>query len=511
MSVQCKQKRTATSLAGRKSLAREKQGERRLEEAGRNCGMERDRVPGAESVRNACPRASHEDECAVLRNASARGRCQSLDVWAHVRLPSSKCIALALASGVGLSCAAVPAAFTAAPAPLPVTCNAWAGVAACRAAGGGLASAPRLAGGARLRIRAAAEPDGCPAGEDMNAPRAQAWRAATEGTTWVPTENGKLVEVGCINTKRDFLVGEHLLGKLPEHAPAGLPLGHVTLVGAGPGDPDLLTMAAHKALAAADVVVADRLVSQEILELVQGDLKVARKLPGCALEAQREIYQWCAEAVLQGKQVVRLKIGDPYVFGRGGEEVLELRRLGLEPTVLPGISSALAGPLAAGIPVTHRGVANRVVFCTGMSKEETVPDVPVFHAEQTCVFLMAVGRLPELVHALRAADYPAHTPVGIIERATTPRERTLRSDLDGVVAAAAAAQVQPPAIVVVGGVVNALHDPRSATAAVAAMAGGDGDDCNVGLSLMPEELVAAVWRARGQEKREETEREARMQ
>ena len=471
-----------------------------------------DRVPEAESPKNACSRASHEDGCAVLRNASERGRCQSLDVWAHVRLPRTKCIALALASGVGLSCAAVPAAFTAAPASLSVTCNAWAGVAACRAAGGGLASpARRLVGRARLRIRAAAEPEGRPADEDMKAPPAQARRAATEGTTWVPTENGKLVEVGCINTKRDFLVGEHLLGQLPEHAPAGLPLGHVTLVGAGPGDPDLLTMAAHKALAAADVVVADRLVSQEILELVQGDLKVARKLPGCALEAQREIYQWCAEAVLEGKQVVRLKIGDPYVFGRGGEEVLELRRLGLEPTVLPGISSALAGPLAAGIPVTHRGVANRVVFCTGMSKEETVPDVPVFHAEQTCVFLMAVGRLPELVHALRAADYPAHTPVGIIERATTPRERTLRSDLDGIVAAAAAAQVQPPAIIVVGGVVNALHDPRSATAAVAAAAGGDGDDGSVRLSLMPEELVAAVWRARGQQEREETEGQARMQ
>jgi len=104
--------------------------------------------------------------------------------------------------------------------------------------------------------------------------------------------------------------------------------------------------------------------------------------------------------VLAGKSVVRLKIGDPYVFGRGGEEVLEFRRLGVEPKVIPGISSALAAPLAAGIPVTHRGIANRVVFCTGMSKEETVPDVPPYHSEQTCVFLMAVGRLPELVEAL---------------------------------------------------------------------------------------------------------------
>ena len=226
-------------------------------------------------------------------------------------------------------------------------------------------------------------------------------RAPTEGTTFVPTDFGQMVEVGAINAKRDFIISEHMLGRLPEHAPAGEPLGNITLVGAGPGDPDLLTLAAHKAIMSADVVVADRLVSQEILQLVQhGQLKVARKLPGCALEAQREIYRWCAEAVLAGKNVVRLKIGDPYVFGRGGEEVLEFRRLGVEARVIPGISSALAGPLAAGIPVTHRGIANRVVFCTGMSKEETVPDVPHYHAEQTCVFLMAVGILPQLVHAL---------------------------------------------------------------------------------------------------------------
>jgi siroheme synthase len=101
----------------------------------------------------------------------------------------------------------------------------------------------------------------------------------------VATEYGELVEVGCINAKHDFIIGEHMLGRLPEHAPPGQPLGTVTLVGAGPGDPDLLTVAAYKALQAADVVVADRLVSQEILELVQGDLKVARKLPVQILES----------------------------------------------------------------------------------------------------------------------------------------------------------------------------------------------------------------------------------
>jgi len=294
--------------------------------------------------------------------------------------------------------------------------------------------------------------------------------------------------VGCINAKSDFIIDEHMLGKLPERVPPGQPLGSVTLVGAGPGDPDLLTIAAYKALQAADVVVADRLVSQEILELVQhGELKVARKLPGCALEAQREIYRWCAEALLAGKKVVRLKIGDPYVFGRGGEEVLEFRRLGVEPKVIPGISSALAGPLAAGIPVTHRGIANRVVFCTGINKDELVPDVPPYHAEQTCVFLMAVGRLPELVDALSADKYPANTPVAIIERATTPRERTVRTDLTNVVADAEANNVKAPAIIVVGGVVLALHDSKEALT---------GSSLNE--ALMPEDLVVAAAQVRRQ-------------
>ena len=155
--------------------------------------------------------------------------------------------------------------------------------------------------------------------------------------------------------------------------------------------------------------------------------------------------------------------------------------------MIAGISSALAGPLAAGIPVTHRGIANRVVFCTGMGKEETVPDVPPYHADQTCVFLMAVGRLPELVEALLQDAYPEDTPVGIIERATTPRERTLRSKLTTIVADAKAANVQAPAIIVVGGVVVALHDASKALV---------GNALRVEDSLMPEDMVLAVREAR---------------
>jgi hypothetical protein len=112
--------------------------------------------------------------------------------------------------------------------------------------------------------------------------------------------------------------------------------GKITLVGSGPGDPDLLTMKAHKLLQDPDaVVIADRLVSQEILDLVQGEIKVARKLPGCAENAQQEIYWWAYQGLADGKHVIRLKIGDPYVFGRGGEEVIQFRKFGVESKVVP--------------------------------------------------------------------------------------------------------------------------------------------------------------------------------
>jgi len=276
----------------------------------------------------------------------------------------------------------------------------------------------------------------------------------------VPSSNSSLIEVGCINAKKDFFLHEEMLGITPDHVGGIGKLGSITLVGAGPGDPDLLTLGAFKAIQAADVVIADRLVSKEILSLIKCELKIAQKYPGCAHDAQNEIYRWCAEGLAEGKNIVRLKIGDPFVFGRGGEEVLELRKFGVEAKVIPGISSALAGPLAAGIPVTHRGVANRVVFCTGMGKEESVPDVPAYHPEQTCVFLMAVGRLEALTDDLTREGYPQSTPVGIIERATTPHERTIRGTISDIVNLAHEEQIRPPSVIVVGEAVNVLCKPE---------------------------------------------------
>lgn len=240
--------------------------------------------------------------------------------------------------------------------------------------------------------------------------------------------------------------------------------GRITLVGSGPGDPDLLTMAAHRLLSDPNaLVIADRLVSQEILDLIAGEIKVARKLPGCAELAQEEIYWWAYQGLNQGKHVVRLKIGDPFVFGRGGEEVLTFRRFGVESKVIPGVSAAFSAPLLASIPVTHRGVSNQVVMCTGYGREGTSPDLIQYHKEQTIVFLMAVGRLRELCNRLTTlAGYPAKTPVAIVENAGCPTQRTVVGNMETIADLAEKHNVKPPSTIVVGDVVNVLleTDPK---------------------------------------------------
>ncbi|CAM9957337.1 unnamed protein product [Choristocarpus tenellus] len=246
----------------------------------------------------------------------------------------------------------------------------------------------------------------------------------------------------------------HLNGHSPD---AGLTLGQVSLVGSGPGDPDLLTVAALRELQSADLVISDRLVSKEILGLVEGDLKVARKYPGCAEEAQREIYRWMREGIAEGKHVVRLKIGDPFIFGRGGEEVIEMRKYGVECRVVPGISSVFSAPLLAGIPVTHRGVATQVTLGTGYGKDYSYPDISDYHPQKTAVFLMAIGRLRELCADMRARGYPEDCPVAIVESASTPRQRVVAGTVSTILDVATELGVKPPSTIVVGEVVRVLH------------------------------------------------------
>lgn len=237
--------------------------------------------------------------------------------------------------------------------------------------------------------------------------------------------------------------------------------GKITLVGSGPGSPSLLTLAAHQLITdPANLLIVDRLVSNEILQVMDEagvNYKIANKKPGCQMAAQDEIFDWCLQGLNNGRHVVRLKIGDPFVFGRGGEEVLQFREYGVEPTVIPGVSAAFSAPLLASIPVTHRGIANQVVMCTGYGKDNTCPDLIQYHPEQTVVFLMAVGRLRQLCSSLiEKAGYPAQTPVGIVERAGCPEQRTVVGTMESIADLAERYEVKPPSTIVVGEVVNVL-------------------------------------------------------
>jgi uroporphyrin-III C-methyltransferase len=250
---------------------------------------------------------------------------------------------------------------------------------------------------------------------------------------------------------------------VPNKLPNG---GKVTLVGSGPGDPDLLTVAAYRLLTEHKdaLVISDRLVSPEILALIPGEVKIARKLPGCAEMAQEEIYWWAYQALNQGRHVIRLKIGDPFVFGRGGEEVLTFRQFGVNPTVIPGVSAAFSAPLLGSIPVTHRGVSNQVVMCTGYGREGTSPDLIRYHEEQTIVFLMAVGRLGELCQRLiEKAGFPSDTPVAIVEKAGCPDQRTVVGNMMTIADIAKEHQIKPPSTIIVGKVVNVLLEEDATT------------------------------------------------
>ncbi len=235
--------------------------------------------------------------------------------------------------------------------------------------------------------------------------------------------------------------------------------GRLVLVGAGPGDPRLLTVAALEALASADIVVSDRLVPPEILSLAAGEVIVANKTYGRAHEAQEEIYWRIEEALRGGQTVVRLKGGDPFVFGRGGEEVLHFRALGYEAEVIPGISSALAAPLLAGIPVTTRGVASQVLVTTGHGENDSDADLPPYAPNRTTVLLMGVSRLGQLTESLMAkAGYPGSLPCAIVESASLARQRVTMGTLETLAAEAERVGVCAPATLVLGNAVLTLRE-----------------------------------------------------
>lgn len=231
--------------------------------------------------------------------------------------------------------------------------------------------------------------------------------------------------------------------------------GRIILAGSGPGHPDLLTTATLKAIRSADLILADKLVPAPVLDLVprRTPIRIARKFPGNAEAAQEELHTMGLEALKEGKTVLRLKQGDPYLYGRGAEEVAFFRTHGFEAMVLPGITSSLSAPLFAGIPVTHRGFSDQVLICTGTGRKGASPDPPAFLPNQSVVFLMALHRLQDLVTSLlerKVEAYPASTPCAVIERASCPDQRVIRTTLGSVVEAVESEGSRPPGLLVVG-------------------------------------------------------------
>jgi uroporphyrin-III C-methyltransferase / precorrin-2 dehydrogenase / sirohydrochlorin ferrochelatase len=241
----------------------------------------------------------------------------------------------------------------------------------------------------------------------------------------------------------------------------------VVLVGGGPGDPELVTVAARRALSEADVVVADRLAPRELLDELSPDVELVdvAKLPRGRAAAQEEINRLIVERAREGKRVVRFKGGDSFVYGRGYEEALACEAAGVPWSVIPGLTSALAVPAAVGIPVTHRGVAHDFTVISG----HLPPDDPdslvdwdaVARLRGTVVLLMAVKNLPAIAARLVSGGRAAGTPVAVVSEGTMPGERTLVSTLEKVGEDIEREQVRPPAIVVIGEVVAVAQQGRA--------------------------------------------------
>jgi uroporphyrin-III C-methyltransferase / precorrin-2 dehydrogenase / sirohydrochlorin ferrochelatase len=241
---------------------------------------------------------------------------------------------------------------------------------------------------------------------------------------------------------------------LDEEQPDEGGAGQAWLVGAGPGDPELLTLRGLRALQDADVIVHDRLVTDAVLSLARRDAEriAVGKAPGCKENSQEMINALLVRLVASGKRVCRLKGGDPFIFGRGGEEVEALAAAGLPYQVVPGVTAAAGCAASAGIPLTHRDASQSVVLLTAHGKHsvDRLDWASLARDRQTLAFYMAVRRFPEVMNKLVAHGRPADTPIAIIEKGTTPQQRVLRGHLGQLTLLAAAHQVEAPAILVVG-------------------------------------------------------------
>lgn len=259
-----------------------------------------------------------------------------------------------------------------------------------------------------------------------------------------------------------------------EEKTAPHPKGCVHLVGAGPGDPELLTLKAARLIASAEVVVYDNLVGKAILELIPATARrvYAGKEAGNHALPQDEINQLLVDLARQGQRVVRLKGGDPFIFGRGGEEMQALQAAGFCCEIVPGITAAAGAGASTGIPLTHREHAQTLVFATGHLKDDTV-DLDWYaltRPNQTVVIYMGLGALDIICQQLIAHGLPAHTPAAVIHGATTPAQCAVYSSIAGLPAAVREAGLKPPALIMIGQVVG-VGDARLQAASTPAMSG----------------------------------------
>ena len=241
--------------------------------------------------------------------------------------------------------------------------------------------------------------------------------------------------------------------------------GRVYLVGAGPGDPELITVAGAELLATADVVLYDALASRELLRGTRAGAALVNvgKRAGRPSMSQEEINELIIHQAMAGKSVVRLKGGDPFVFGRGGEEALACFENEVPFTIVPGVTSAIAGPAYAGIPVTHRGVSRSFLVITGAEAsagDEGAIDWGAAAAADTIVLLMGNRQLETSLARLVAAGRPAGTPAAMIAMGTLGGQRVLKADISTLATKAVEAAMPGPALVVIGGVVNLSSELR---------------------------------------------------
>ncbi len=290
---------------------------------------------------------------------------------------------------------------------------------------------------------------------------------ASESSAWTPASGRHGGVSVAVHAQRDPRRAAHVRDQVVERLRTGdltaprqrAREGGVVLVGGGPGDPELITLAGRRALAEADVVVVDRLAPTGLLDELPGHVEIvdATKLPRGRAAGQGEINRVLVEGARAGKLVVRLKGGDPYVFGRGFEELIACAEASVPCRVVPGVTSAIAVPALAGVPVTHRGVAHELVVVSGHlppGHEASLVDWSALgRLHGTLVVLMGVDTLPAIAAALIAGGRPADTPVAVVQSGTTAGERRMLATLSTAAGVVAAEHITAPATVVIGDVV----------------------------------------------------------